>query len=68
MISGEIDDEFETNVYMDYTRHNGLSEYSEWSLPLWAHIMTKRKMTALNAFRVMTFALTPFYVAFKEMD
>lgn len=53
---------------MDYTRHNGLSSYSDWTLPLWARSIQKRKLTPPNAFRAMTFAMTPYYVAYKEQD
>jgi hypothetical protein len=65
---GDTDEQFETTVYMDFTRHNGLSEYSDWTLPLWAHVVHKRKMTPLQAFRVITLAMTPYYVTYKEMD
>lgn len=63
-----MDDEFETNVYMDYTRHNGLSQYSEWMLPLWAHTTQKRKMSPDQAFRALTLSMTPLYVAYKQWD
>ena len=61
----EGDQDFEVNVYTDFTRHNGLSSYSEWTLPLWAHVITKRKLSSLQAFRAMTFAMTPYYLSFK---
>jgi len=64
-IISEGDDPFEVMVYMDYTRHNGLTSYSDWTLPLWARSIQKRKLTPANAFRAMTFAMTPYYVAFK---
>lgn len=67
-VSGDIDAKFETTVYMDYTRHNGLSEYSEWTLSLWPHVVEKRKMSPLQAFRAITFAMTPYYVAVKQLD
>jgi hypothetical protein len=35
MIS-EGDEPFEVTVLTDFTRHNGLTTYSEWTLPLWA--------------------------------
>jgi len=53
---------------MDYTRHNGLSSYSDWTLPLWARSIQKRKLTPANAFRALTFAMTPYFVAYKEQD
>jgi hypothetical protein len=53
---------------MDYTRHNGLGEYSDWTLPLWAHLVQKRKMDPVQAFRAITLAMTPYFVAFKELD
>lgn len=56
------------NVYMDYTRHNGLTQYSDWTLPLWAKSIQKRKLTPIQAFRAITFAMVPYYIAFKEMD
>ena len=67
MIS-EGNDQFEVNVYTDFTRHNGLSQYSDWTLSLWARSIEKRKMNSVNAFRAITFAMTPYYVAFKELD
>lgn len=45
-----------------------MSEYSDWALPLWAHTTIKRKLSTLQAFRAISFAMTPFYLAFKEMD
>lgn len=66
--SGDADDNFETTVYMDFTRHNGLTQYSDWSLPLWAHMTQKRKMTPIQAFRALTLGMTPFYVTYKQMD
>lgn len=67
-VSGDLDDKFETNVYMDFTRHNGLTEYSEWSLSLWPHVVEKRKMNPLQAFRALTFAMAPYYIAVKQLD
>ena len=66
--SDELDDKFERTIYMDYSRHNGLTEYSEWSLSLWPHMVEKRKMNPLQAFRAMTLAMTPYYMAFKSLD
>lgn len=34
---------FEVEVYVDFTRHNGLYEYGHWSLPIWAQIITREK-------------------------
>ena len=68
LISNELDSEFDSTVYTDFTRHNGLYEYAEWTLPLWAHIIVKKKMTPINAFRALTLAMTPFYVSFKGQD
>lgn len=67
-IISEGDDEFEVNVLMDFTRHNGLSNYSDWALPLWARSIQKRKLTPTNAFRAITFAMSPYYIAYKEQD
>ncbi len=50
---------------MDFTRHNGLTQYSDWTLPLWARTIQKRKLTPTNAFRAITFAMSPYYIAFK---
>lgn len=66
--SSELDDQFETKVYTDFTRHNGLSQYSSWSIGLWAHVIQKKKMTAIQAFRTITFALTPYYLAYRQQD
>jgi hypothetical protein len=55
-------------VFMDFTRHNGLSSYSDWTLPLWARSIQRRKLSAVGAFRAIAFALTPYFVAFKEQD
>lgn len=55
-------------MFIDFTRHNGLSEYSEWSLPLWAHVVQKRKMSAIDAFRAITLSMVPYYVAYKQQD
>lgn len=62
------DDDYEVNLYTEFTRHNCLSMYSDWSLPLWAHTIVKRKLNTLQAMRALTFAMTPYYLAFKEMD
>lgn len=67
-IFGDIDSHFETTVYTDYTRHNALSEYSDWTIALWPHIIKKRKMTPINAFRTMTLSMAPYYVSYKKMD
>jgi hypothetical protein len=64
----EGDEDFDVNVYTDFTRHNCLSSYSDWSLPLWAHAITKRKLSSLQAMRAITFAMTPYFLAFKEVD
>lgn len=61
----EGDEDFDVNVYTDYTRHNCLGSYSDWSLPLWAHVITKRKLSSIQAIRAMTFAMTPYYLAYK---
>jgi hypothetical protein len=50
---------------MDYTRHNGLYQYSDWSLPLWAHIIAKRKLTPIQSIRAITMSMAPYYIAFK---
>jgi len=50
---------------MDFTRHNGLTQYSDWTLPLWARTIQKRKLTPTNAFRAIAFAMSPYYIAFK---
>ena len=65
---GEGDQGFDVNVYTEFTRHNCLSTYSDWALPLWGHVMSKRKLSSLQAMRAMAFAMTPFYLAFKEVD
>ncbi len=67
-IVSEGDDGFEVNVFMDFTRHNGLNSYSDWTLPLWARSMQKRKLNAVNAFRAIAFAMAPYYIAYKEQD
>lgn len=67
-VSNDLDDKFETTVYMDFTRHNGLSEYSDETLPLWAHVIQKKKMIPLQAFRALTLAMTPYFVTYKQMD
>jgi hypothetical protein len=64
----EGDDNFEVTVFTDFTRHFCLSTYSEWTLPLWAHTTIKRKLSSLQAMRALSFAMTPYYLAFKEMD
>jgi len=64
-IISEGDDEFEVNVFMDYARHNGLSQYSDWTLPLWARSIQKRKLQPVNAFRAITFSMSPYYIAYK---
>jgi hypothetical protein len=64
-IASEGDDPFEVQVFMDFTRHNGLTQYSDWTLPVWARSVQKRKLSAVNAFRAMTFALSPYYIAYK---
>ena len=64
----EGDQDYEVNVFTEFTRHNCLSNYSDWSLPLWAHVITKRKLSSLAAMRAMAFAMTPYYLAFKEVD
>lgn len=68
MIAGDEDDKFEASVFIDYTRHNGPYEYSDWTLPLWAHMTVKRKMTPINAIRAMVMSMAPYYIAFKQMD
>lgn len=68
MISNDYDDQFETAVYIDYTRHNGPYEYSDWTLPLWAHVTQKRKLSPLQAFRAITMSMAPYYIAYKQMD
>jgi hypothetical protein len=64
----ENETRFEINTYMDYTRHNGLYEYSSWSLPLWAHICVKKKMKPCDAIAVLNFSMLPYYTAFKVQD
>ena len=61
----EGDENFEVAVYTDFSRHNCLSSYSDWSLPLWAHVITKRKLSVIKALRSMCLSMTPFYLAFK---
>ncbi len=67
-IVSEGDDHFDVTVFMDFTRHNGLTQYSDWTLPLWARTIQKRKLTPINAFRAITFAMSPYYIAYKEQD
>lgn len=67
-MQAEGDDSYDVSLYTDFTRHHCLSTYSDWSLPLWAHTIIKRKLNTLQAFRAITFAMTPYYLAFKEMD
>lgn len=59
------DDNFEVTVYTDFTRHNCLGSYSDWSLPLWAHVITKRKTSVIKAIRSMCLSMTPYYLAIK---
>jgi hypothetical protein len=64
----EGDENFEVFVYTDFSRHNCLGSYCDWTLPLWAHTTVKRKLSTLQAMRALAFAMTPYYLAFKEMD
>ena len=68
LVSSDLDNKFELTIYTDFTRHNGLSSYAQWALPLWGHVIQKRKMSALQAFRALTMAMSPFYIAYKQMD
>ena len=67
-MASEGDDDFEVKVYTDFTRHNGLNSYCDWTLPLWAHVSVKRKLSTLQAMRALVFAMTPIYLAYKQMD
>lgn len=68
ILMAQEDPRFETGVYLDYTRHNGLYEYCSYCLPLWAHVMTKKKMKAPDALAVLNFSMLPIYTAFKGQD
>lgn len=71
MIAGNCEKElegFQVEVFVDFTRHNGLYEYPQWSLPIWAQIITKRKMTANEAMAVMNFSLLPYFTVYNKQD
>ena len=58
----------EVSVYLDFTRHNGLYEYGTWSLPIWAQIVTKKKMSPSKAMAALNYSMLPYYSVYKSQD
>ena len=67
LISQE-DPRFELSVYLDFTRHNGLYEYKNYSLPLWAHVTVKKKMKPAEALAVINFSMLPILACYRNQD
>lgn len=59
---------FEVDVYSDFTRHNGLYTYVVWSLPVWAQLVTKRKISPEDALAVLNFSMLPLISVYKGQD
>ena len=58
----------EVEIYTDFTRHNGLYQYVNWSLPVWAQMITKRKMTPVDAITALNFSMLPYISVYKGQD
>ena len=61
-------DGFEVEIFTDFTRHNGLYRYVNWSLPVWAQLMTKRKIGPKDAMLALNFSMLPLISVFKGQD
>jgi hypothetical protein len=67
-LMSQEDPRFDVAVYLDFTRHNMLYEFSNLSLPLWAHVMIKKKMKAADALAVINLSMLPIYACYKNQD
>lgn len=67
-LMSEEDPRFEMGVYLDFTRHNGLYEYNSYSLPLWAHVMNKKKFKPSEALAVLNFSMLPILACYRNQD
>jgi len=53
---------------MEFSRHNGLYEFSQYSIALWAHLIKKKKYSPIEAMNVINFSMIPYYTVSQQLE
>lgn len=68
MVLSQDNELFSSKVYMDYTRHNGLYEYSTMTLGAWAHLALKKNFKPEEAMAILNFTTAPLYIISSSLE
>lgn len=52
----------------DFSRHNALYEYIEYTLPLWGHLVKNKQLTPIQAMSVLNFSMIPYYTVSQNLE
>ena len=53
---------------VNFARHNGLYEYTDCTLPLWANMYVKEKIEPSEGINLLNFSMIPYYSVFKMYE
>jgi hypothetical protein len=62
-----INEEVNFECFFDFARHNGLYDFSQISVVIWAEYCLKQGIRSVEAFRFMSYSMIPFYEATRGL-
>lgn len=61
-------DSFIFNCFFDFAKHNGLYEYSQISVTVWADFVLRNNLTGIEAFKFIAYSMIPFYIELRQAE
>lgn len=59
---------FSKKLYLDYSRHNGLYEYANMTLPAWVHLCLKKNFKPEEGLAILNFTLAPYHILGSNLE